>query len=548
MRAALCAAAALLIAGAGAGTAQAATPALHCQASTLSASGIGFPQPVSPITAGGTGPCADASVAPALPSNPLVSASLLASTSYDAATKTGSAVGGLLSLKVVPTPDLIAQMPTEQAIAALKPVSETLNLPLGVLGAIIPVTYSLDVSKAVQALVTPPTSLLSADVVRAHATVSCASGAPTFSGSHELAGVTAGGVALPADGVLQQAITLIGAQHIPLGTLDLNDVVVKSVTSPLTGLPLIGTQLSDALNALASNWSTFTDAIDLPATTLDVAIAPGQETRTARSLTERALTAAIDLGGIHVLDAAIGEATVSADDGACAAPAAPPEQPAPAAPPVDQGGVAGVVANGTVTDQILACSDRKLVLVDVLRRGRRVKLLGAANRDYAGRRVAIRLQATHRVVAHATVRKDGSFATTAPLPPRRFRTPARRNRVRYTAEIGRERSRSLKLHRRMIVTRMSSAGGKVTIAGRVVGPLTHPATTITVTRRLSCAKVAVVKRFRPRANGRFSVTVPAPPNQIAAVYRMTTFVRANRHNAKRFPTFTLPRGVALDTR
>jgi hypothetical protein len=202
-----------------------------------------------------------------------------------------------------------------------------------------------------------------------------------------------------------------------------------------------------------------------------------------------------------------------------------------------------------VADQVLSCTDRKLVLVDVLPRGSRVKLLGYANRDYVGRRVAIRLRATGKVVAHARVRPDGSFATTAAAPPMAMlATNARANRVRYRAEIGKELSLPLKLQRRMTVSSLTAKRGTVTIKGRVVRPLTTPLSEVRVVRRVSCHKVVLVKRFKPRADGTFSVNVKAPSGAVAAVYRLTTYVREKLSNPRRYPTFTLPRGVALNTR
>jgi hypothetical protein len=41
------------------------------------------------------------------------------------------------------------------------------------------------------------------------------------------------------------------------------------------------------------------------------------------------------------------------------------------------------------------------------------------------------------------------------------------------------------------------------------------------------------------------VSVAAPPNQLAAVYRFATRVRKTSTNPKTFPTFTLPRYVDL---
>ncbi len=85
----------------------------------------------------------------------------------------------------------------------------------------------------------------------------------------------------------------------------------------------------------------------------------------------------------------------------------------------------------------------------------------------------------------------------------------------------------------------------MTIAGRVVRPLAEPAQRITVKRRVSCGRYRVVKRFKPRADGSFRVTLPAPRRGQAAAYRLQTRVRKFTTNPKTFPTFTLPRYVDL---
>jgi hypothetical protein len=79
----------------------------------------------------------------------------------------------------------------------------------------------------------------------------------------------------------------------------------------------------------------------------------------------------------------------------------------------------------------------------------------------------------------------------------------------------------------------------------VVLPLGQPIQKITIKRRVSCTKNVVVKSLRPDSKGRFSITLGGPPSGQAAVYRLATKVRKNMHNHKLFPTFTLPRAVAL---
>ncbi|HEX8104626.1 MAG TPA: hypothetical protein VF533_18560, partial [Solirubrobacteraceae bacterium] len=191
--------------------------------------------------------------------------------------------------------------------------------------------------------------------------------------------------------------------------------------------------------------------------------------------------------------------------------------------------------------QQLACTKRRLVLVDVLRRGGRVKLLGVADRALAGREVAIRFKATGKVVARPTVQPDGTFTATAPLPARRLRDS---NRARYQAVAGDEKSLDLKLARRMVWRSVRSSGGEVRLRGRVLPPLARPAATIVVKRRVSCSRYEVVKRFKPRRSGRFSVTVDAP-SALAATYRLQTRVRRTKRSRTTFRTFTLPRSVEI---
>jgi hypothetical protein len=124
------------------------------------------------------------------------------------------------------------------------------------------------------------------------------------------------------------------------------------------------------------------------------------------------------------------------------------------------------------------------------------------------------------------------------------------NTLRYRAEIGKEKSLPLKLQRRLVVSSLKSSkdGKTVKITGRVVRPLTTPLSDVRIVRRVSCHKVVLVKRFKPRSDGTFSISVPAPKGQSAAVYRLATNVREKASNPRSYPTFTLPRGVALNTR
>jgi sugar lactone lactonase YvrE len=195
------------------------------------------------------------------------------------------------------------------------------------------------------------------------------------------------------------------------------------------------------------------------------------------------------------------------------------------------------------SQRALQCTGRKLMLIDVLKRGHRVELLGAADRSLIGRRVNIYLGAGDKRVATAVIGGDGFFHATAPLPAASIRNT---NTARYQARAGAERSLDLKLSRRMIVESITSRNRVVTIAGRVTRPLAQPIAAISVQRRVSCTRWITVKRVRPRRDGTFAARLAGPPRDQVAVYRAATFVRKRAASRKLFPTFTLPRVVALN--
>jgi len=97
----------------------------------------------------------------------------------------------------------------------------------------------------------------------------------------------------------------------------------------------------------------------------------------------------------------------------------------------------------------------------------------------------------------------------------------------------------------MVVSRLVSKAGRVTISGRVIRPLGSPVQTIVVKRRVSCRKSEVVARIKPSRKGTFRVNVAAPPRTLAATYRLSTRVRKFTSNPKLFPTYTLPRSVEV---
>lgn len=205
--------------------------------------------------------------------------------------------------------------------------------------------------------------------------------------------------------------------------------------------------------------------------------------------------------------------------------------------------LSGALADRVAASRLaLQCTRHEITLIDVLQRGKRVEMLGAAETRLAGRIVTITLLATHKRVATAVVQSDGFFGTTAALPRPGIR---RTNKARYQASIGKLHSGDLKLTRRMLVQSISSHAGKVTIAGRVIRPLAQPIAAIVIKRRTSCTSTVIVKRVRPRPNGTFTVTVRAPTAAHAAVYVATTAVRQSDRSRKTYPTSTLPRVVVV---
>jgi hypothetical protein len=198
---------------------------------------------------------------------------------------------------------------------------------------------------------------------------------------------------------------------------------------------------------------------------------------------------------------------------------------APVAPPAPR-----------VDPVVLGCSNRKLVLNDVVIHNGRVALDGAAAGDLIGQTVTITFNGATRV-ATATVGPDGRFSTTAPLPPARLRSS---NSARYTASAAGLKSLDLKLTRRLVLASPATAGGKVTLTGQVVAPLASPRAMITVSQQIDCGRTSVVKRFKPGPTGRFTISLPAPAGASGAIYRLTTSVprSATTHTAS--PTFSLP--------
>lgn len=478
-----------------------------CSATAISGTALG--QPVGSATAGGPGTCAadDATLA-ALPtplSATAVTARTLVAGSGAPRDRRNVASAGVTGLRVQVLPELPIRLPTTEVLQQLPPVS--IDVPL--LGRV-----AVDIRPAVEALLPdgrlPRLDLLSVDALMASAVSGCGPDGPARAGVPHVTGLKVLGLEVGLDDVTDLALNLNTAR-IDLSDIDVSKVVLPAgVTLPLSTLDGLLRPVLDAL-----------PTVSLPAALASVKVTPGgQETLPGGELVQRAARVQVSVAGTSLADLAIGEARVGDSGVDCAAPAVAP----------------------TATDLVLGCTERDVVLVDVVPMRSRVRLLGVADRRFAGRTVDIRFAATGRIVARPVVRPDGSFSAGTDLPSRRLRSS---DRARYRASIGDERSLDLKLERRMRVFDVSSSGGRVTIDGQVIGPLAARESDrfITVERRVGCSRTEVVARLLPEDDGTFTARFLAPVGDRAAVYRLRTRVRGNRTNPKLFNTFTLPRPV-----
>jgi hypothetical protein len=221
-------------------------------------------------------------------------------------------------------------------------------------------------------------------------------------------------------------------------------------------------------------------------------------------------------------------------------------------PPVQTGGAQGserpepaVLIASTpraIEELALGCTGSRLNLNDVFIHAGRVQLEGSAEKALIGKRVRI-LFNERRTVATATIRPDGRFRTTAPLPPARIRSAVS---TRYTAQVGKLKSRHLKLTRRLQLETPEAGATTVTLSGTLTPPLTRPVAPIVVEQQLSCGRSTIAKRFTPSPNGHFRITIPVPAGARAAIYRLTGTVAANSHSRRRgFRTFSLPLPVRV---
>jgi hypothetical protein len=192
---------------------------------------------------------------------------------------------------------------------------------------------------------------------------------------------------------------------------------------------------------------------------------------------------------------------------------------------------AGRGVEGPPDNPLIACTDRDVVLINVIRRGRRVHVTGLVGRVYQGRSVQIFAGTTK--VGTALVTADGSFAARFAAPPAR---PART--IRYEARLDNQRSRALRLARRMTVTSARFSHGSVVLEGRVTAHHRRRPVVELQARTGGCNshRFVVVGRARLDRDGRFRLTAKPFGGLAIAIYRARTRIPGGR-------TFTLPQAV-----
>lgn len=471
-----------------------------CEATPLSGTLFGrtLPNPTAGTIAGD---CGDSTVSSLGLTDPL--ARLLTASAVNGMTivneKGALAGAGLANVKIGSVPIPVGEITIPDALTKVSVGLPPANLPVA----------TVDLTPAIKALsFLPSKNFLDAGVLYSNVLGSCDGGTARITGASQVTGVNVLGLPADAANTVDGVVNLLDTRSVALDSLDLTLAKVTLLGGVVNVTP---EQVLGALGPIVAALPP----LEIPEQLATVKLTPSTQTNADGLLVQRAMRAQISLAGISIADLDVGEAKLG---GACV-----PDTPA-------------------APELALECTARKLALIDVVRHGDHVRLYGAADKSLAGKTARIVFQATRQAVAHTRIQPDGSFTTTAPLPPAKVRGT---NRARYVALAGGERSLNLKLTRRMVVSDIASDARTVTITGRVVGPLASPPEPIVLKRRVTCSRLETVKEFLPFSDGGFSVTVRKPANLAATVYRLQTRVRRTKSSDKLYPTFTLPRAVDL---
>ncbi|MFL5845370.1 MAG: hypothetical protein ACJ762_11800 [Solirubrobacteraceae bacterium] len=442
-----------------------------------------------------------------------------------------AALAGIENLSIGALGSLPISLPAAQLPGGLDALKIPLPANLSLLG--LPSEIVVNALPAAEALVPvrslPDIPLAAVRSLRSAVGAQCLAGLPNLVGVSSVTGLTGLGQGLATDAPVDRVVTLLDQQVIPLSNLDLGKLQLPgglSLDNPLTGAAL-KTAIQGVLAGLPP--------IVLPETVGRVETQPDEQDAGDGVLEQRALRMTVSAAGQKVADLVMGIARVATDGLSCAPKVAPvikavEEHRAPLAAPAPV---------EPASQLAVSCSQADVTLVNVIDQDDHVTLIGAAAKKLVGKRVRIVSAWNGKTVARTKVGRSGFFRAKAPVPAESIRYS---NRARYVAKAAGEKSMPLKLHRRMRFSTLESHGKKVTLKGRIFGPMTGDV--IEIRQAVSCTKDVVVKRIHPRSDGSWKVTLKAPKRARAVTYRATTMVR-NEGSAKKFPTFTLPGYVSL---
>jgi hypothetical protein len=231
------------------------------------------------------------------------------------------------------------------------------------------------------------------------------------------------------------------------------------------------------------------------------------------------------------------------------APGAP--SPAPGGGERQPGGTGAGRSGPSAAALVLTCTRAKLAIVDVVEGTTGVQVTGAAASSLAGRKVRIlvgagsrHIGAGRKQVGSAAVAASGLFTVRVPLPSTALRR-AGAGAARYEAVAGSLASTAVPLSRRLTLDPPRESGGRVTLTGRVSGPLASPRAPIVVRQSTSCAGGTQVASIHPQRSGRFTVRLAEPAGVRAALYRLGTRVRQTARSRATVATSSLLEPVAL---
>jgi hypothetical protein len=189
---------------------------------------------------------------------------------------------------------------------------------------------------------------------------------------------------------------------------------------------------------------------------------------------------------------------------------------------------------GSHTLKFGPCPAGELTLLNVRRTGRRVLLTGLAERTLAG--APVNVVEGGVTIARTRIRPDGSIGLLVAIPKQRG------GRVlRYQMQLGRLRSRSVRLKRRMITTSAKLQHGRILIKGRVTGARKRGARPLVrlLARPRGCGtRRTQIGRARLHGDGSFRVSGPPLAGVAVAVYQ------ARVNLGGKHTTFSLPQTIA----